>query len=70
MTELFSKYVIDAGPIIDLKHYYTSVFITLWKNLEGLIDRGTLISSTEVYRELEIRDDDAKSLAKRYKKIF
>ncbi|HBE43104.1 MAG TPA: DUF4411 domain-containing protein [Bacteroidales bacterium] len=64
------KYVIDTGPLIDLKDYYADVFVTLWENLDSLIRQGDLISSSEVYRELKKRDDEAKAIADKYKFIF
>lgn len=64
------KYVIDTGPIIDLKDYYTDVFVSLWENIDRLIRQGEIISTTEVYRELQKRDDDAKAIADKYKTIF
>lgn len=71
MIGLFNpKYVIDTGPIIDLKGYYSEVFISLWENIDGLIRQGEIISTKEVYRELQKRDDDAKAIADKYKFIF
>ncbi|HOO98077.1 MAG TPA: DUF4411 family protein [Bacteroidales bacterium] len=64
------KYVIDTGPIIDLKGYYSEVFVTLWENIDGLIRQGDIISTREVYRELQKRDDEAKAIADKYKFIF
>lgn len=64
------KYVIDTGPIIDFKHYYEDVFISLWDRFEELISDGLIISSIEVYRELKKRDDEAALIADRYKTIF
>ena len=64
------KYVIDTGPIIDLKGYYSDIFITLWENIDMLIRQGDIISTSEVYRELQKRDDDAKIIADKYKSIF
>ncbi len=71
MIGLFNpKYVIDSGPIIELKSYYTDVFVTLWENFDKLIRQGDIISNSEVYREIQRRDDDAKGIADRYKFIF
>jgi hypothetical protein len=64
------KYVIDTGPIIDLKDYYSDIFVTLWDNIDKLIRQGDIISTSEVYRELQKRDDDAKAIADKYKVIF
>lgn len=71
MIGLFNpKYVIDTGPIIDLKGYYSEVFVSLWENIEALIRQGEIISTSEVYRELQKRDDEAKAFADKYKYIF
>jgi len=64
------KYVIDTGPIIDLKGYYSDIFVTLWDNIDKLIRQGEIISTSEVYRELQKRDDEAKAIADKYKTIF
>ncbi len=64
------KYIFDSGPIIDFKHYYEDVFISLWDRFEELIKSGRIISSIEVYRELKQRDDDAAAIANKYKNIF
>lgn len=64
------KYIIDSGPIIDFKHYYEDVFVSLWDRFEDLIENGSIISSIEVFRELQQRDDDAAAIASKYKHIF
>lgn len=69
--ELFSpKYVLDSGIIIDLKYYFNEVFTSLWERFDEMIKAGEIISSSEVFREIEKRDDDAKAIAIKYKKIF
>jgi len=70
MAELKRKYVIDTGPIIDFKHYYEDIFVSLWDRFEELVEDGIIISSIEVYRELKKRDDDAAQIAEKYKQIF
>jgi len=65
-----TKYVIDTGPIIDLKDYYSDIFVTLWDNVDQLIRQGDILSTSEVYRELQKRDDDAKAIADKYRAIF
>lgn len=70
MAELKRKYVIDTGPIIDFKHYYEDIFVSLWDRFEELVEDGVIISSIEVYRELKKRDDDAAQIAEKYKQIF
>ncbi len=70
MADSVIKYVIDTGPIIDFKHYYEDVFVSLWDRFEELIEEGSLVSSIEVYRELKKRDDEATGIADKYKHIF
>lgn len=38
------KIVIDANVLIGMKHYYPSVFKTLWERIEKLKEDGDLIS--------------------------
>jgi hypothetical protein len=70
MTELKRKYVIDTGPIINFKHYYEDIFVSLWDRFKELVEDGVIISSIKVYRELKKRDDDAAQIADKYKQIF
>jgi hypothetical protein len=64
------KYVFDTGPFIDLKNYPRDIFTSLWDNFERMINEGSIVSSTEVFRELEKQDDEITSWAKGNKKIF
>lgn len=69
--ELFHpKYIFDSGPFIDLKNYPDDVFTTLWNNFTQMIKNGEIISSSEVFRELEDYDDEIAEWAKAHKKIF
>lgn len=49
-------YVFDSGPFSKLKHYYPSVFKSVWSGLDSLISSGELISTKEVWTELENGD--------------
>ena len=66
------KYVFDTGPLIDLfRHYYPSRFPSLWKNFHSLLSEEELISVSEVYNEINFRDDTLTSWAKKEKaKLF
>lgn len=68
--DLLTKYVIDSGPLINLKHFYNDIFVSFWKMFEQAIDEGKIISSSEVYRELKEQDDEITEWAKKYKSIF
>lgn len=70
--ELFQsvKYIFDTGPFIDLKNYPVDVFTSLWDNFIFMINNGEILSSIEVFRELEDYDDEIAKWAKSNKKIF
>ena len=64
-------YVFDTGIFIDLfRHYYPDNFPSLWGKFNIAIDDGTIISTREVLKELEMRDDDLSKWAKTHKDIF
>ncbi len=54
------RYCIDtSGLTHGWRDYYPpDIFPALWKDIEGLIDSGGLISTEEVLKELEIGGDD------------
>lgn len=65
------KYVFDSGPFIDLNNYPPDVFATFWDNLNQMLKEGEIISSIEVFRELENYNDDfVAEWTKRNKKYF
>jgi Domain of unknown function (DUF4411) len=69
--ELFHpKYIFDSGPFIDLKNYPGDVFSSLWENFMQMINDGEIISSSEVFRELEDYDDEIAAWAKLNKNVF
>lgn len=69
--ELFHpKYIFDSGPFIDLKNYPGDVFTSLWENFTQMINEGEILSSSEVFRELEDYDDEIAAWAKQNKNIF
>jgi len=65
------KYVFDTGPFITLfKNYYRSTFITLWENFDALVEAGDIVSTREVFREIEGQEDNLLTWAKENKAIF
>lgn len=47
-------YVFDNSPLSVLfKNYYRSRFPTLWKNFDGLVESGGIVSTREVHREID-----------------
>ncbi|MFA6268577.1 MAG: DUF4411 family protein [archaeon] len=64
-------YVIDTSSLIELNYRYPmDTFPTLWKKISALIKSGLLISHKEVYKEIEIMDDDLKKWASKQKNFF
>lgn len=65
-------YVFDTSSIRSLQHFYPSVFKTIWDGLDTLIQQKTLISTREVWNELERQNISADVLAwaKQNKQIF
>lgn len=50
-------YIFDTSPFIVLKHYYPHTFPSLWTGLEELIDQDVILSTREVYNELQAYND-------------
>lgn len=65
-------YVFDTSSIHSLQHFYQSVFKTIWDGLDGLVQQQNLISTREVWNELERQNvsTDVLAWAKQNKKIF
>lgn len=47
-------YVFDTNSLSKLKHYYPNVFKSIWTGLDGLVASGDLISTREVWNELQL----------------
>lgn len=65
-------YVFDTSSLRSLQHFYPSVFKTIWDGLDALVQQEILISTREVWNELERQNISADVLAwaKQNKKIF
>lgn len=65
-------YVFDTSSIRSLQHFYPSVFKTIWDGLDGLVQQQNLISTREVWNELERQNvsADVFAWAKKNKQIF
>ncbi len=46
------KYVFDAGPFIDCRYYFPSVFKSYWNKLNQLAKDSKIIYVREVYKEI------------------
>lgn len=47
------KYVFDSGPFSAFKHYPPNIFPKLWYYLDKLVEDGALLSTREVFNEIE-----------------
>lgn len=47
-------YVFDTNSLSKLKHYYPNVFKSIWTGLDGLAASGDLISTREVWNEMQL----------------
>ncbi len=65
-------YVFDTSSIRALQHIYPRVFTSVWDNLEKLVDQDELVSTREVFNELERQDVSEEILewATNHKSIF
>ena len=65
-------YVFDTSSFIILKHYYRPTFESVWLGIEKLAADGLLISTREVFNELQNYNDAdyIQNWAKNYKGIF
>jgi len=66
------KYCIDTSSLMDARHrwYPPALFPSLWSRIEALIASGGLISSDEVFHELERKDDKLLKWGKERRGMF
>jgi len=66
-----SVYVIDSSALIDLNDLYPqSVFENVWSKLTNLTQANRMISSNEVFKEIEKKDDELLSWCKTNPRMF
>ena len=65
-------YVFDTSSIRALQHFYPSVFKSIWDGLNDLVTQQRLVSTREVFNELERQSVSAEVLqwAKNNKSMF
>jgi len=65
-------YCVDTSAWLDgwQRHYPPDVFPSLWAKLDSLIEQGEVISSEEVYVELERKSDDLHDWIKARKQML
>ena len=65
------KYAFDTSPFVSLfNNFYPSTFVTLWQSFDELIEKEEIVSTREVFREIEDQDDELKKWAKDHKTVF
>lgn len=65
-------YVFYTSSIRSLQHFYPRVFKSIWDGLENLAQAGNLISTREVFNELERQavSEEVLQWAKNHKELF
>ena len=65
-------YVFDTSSLRSLQHFYPRVFKSIWDGLDHLVVQQYLISTREVFNELERQavSEDVLNWAKRNKTLF
>lgn len=65
-------YVFDTSSLRSLQHFYPSVFKSIWDGLDALVNQGKLISTREVFSELERQavSEEVMQWAKTHKALF
>lgn len=62
------KYVFDTGVFIDIfRHYYRDQFPSFWEQFDSAVRDERIVSTREVFKELEQVADDALVWAKRHR---
>jgi hypothetical protein len=51
-------YVFDTSSLSKLKHFYPGIFKSIWIGLDELVKQGNLISTKEVWHEIERGNSD------------
>lgn len=49
-------YVFDTSSLRELQHFYPAIFQSIWPRLNDLVNAGDLVSTSEVYRELQAQN--------------
>lgn len=65
-------YVFDTSSIRALQHFYPRVFKSIWDDLDSLVQQNRLISTREVFSELERQavSDEIQKWARKNKELF
>ena len=65
-------YVFDTSSLRSLQHFYPSVFKSIWDELDTMADRSEVISTREVFHELDRQavSQEVLQWAKAHKALF
>ena len=65
-------YVFDNSSLSKLKHFFPEVFVSIWEGLDDLTQQNRLISTREVWNELQrgMPDNHVNEWLKNRKEIF
>lgn len=47
------KYIFDTCSFRALQHFYPKIFTSIWEGLDDLVSKGDLLSTREVFNELQ-----------------
>jgi hypothetical protein len=66
-----AKYIFDSNVFINLQRRQPiDIYPSVWEKISSLMEKGTIISSTEVFEEITGSDDELSRWAKKRKKYF
>ena len=65
-----NAYVIDTSSLIRLSGFNRRVFVTLWSNVEDIIDSERLIAPDIVLDDLKVKSDFISLWAKSHRSLF
>ena len=66
-----TKYVVDTSSLINLtRHYPRKAFSGLWKNIEALVEEGSMVAPLRVYKEIERKNDEIFEWSQAHKFMF
>lgn len=65
-------YIFDTNSLSKLKHYFPNVFKSIWIGLDGLVASGNLISTREVWNEMQlgVPNPHVQTWSKKHRHIF
>jgi hypothetical protein len=67
-----NAYVIDTSSLLELRPFlkYKKTIVSLWSNMENIIDAGRLMAPDMVFDDLKVKSDDILFWAKSHRSLF